>query len=258
MLLSLYCIILRVDLRSLSTWEALSMMGDVRTAHLACNLGLAREGLCHLEKCLASPARHWINSSEGHWRINAAKHHSRIALCVWSDLHLIQTLSAALSRLWILLNRIILILWKKKLSEPTNCPSQQTLKTNSSIWRADFLLQLRKQQRWLLVTSNVQTILVVSSLGLVWRFTCRSLSCYFLVLPYVSLSIFFPFSILLQSISLLISLAAIILSCWKLKTDFHVELEDCNSTRLDRTDRKSSHCNLRNAHPEEILKNQYL
>lgn len=91
------------------------MTGDVRTAHLACSLGLAREGLCHLEKCLASPARHRINSSEGHWRTGGAEHHNRIALCVWSGLHLIQTLSAALSRLWTLLNRIFLIIWKKKI-----------------------------------------------------------------------------------------------------------------------------------------------
>lgn len=170
MKLSPYCVILRVDFRSLSTWEAGSMTGDVRAAHLACILGLAREGLCHLEKCLAYPARHWINSSEGHWRIDAAEHHSRIALCVWSGLPLIQTSSAVLSWLWTLLNRIFLIIWKK------NYLSTQTLlhNNNSSIWRADFLLQLRKKKRWLLVTSNVQTILVMSSLSLVWRFACRS------------------------------------------------------------------------------------
>lgn len=107
-----------------------------------------------------------------------------------SGLHLIQTSSAVLSWLWTLLNRIFLIIWKK------NCLSPQTLlrNNNSSIWRADFLLQLRKQQRWLLVTSNVQTILVMSSLSLVCRFACRSLSCYFFILPYVSLNIFFFFT----------------------------------------------------------------
>lgn len=215
MQLSLYCVILRVDFRSLSTWEALSMTSDVRTAHLACNLGLAKEGLCHLERCLASPARHWTNSSEGHWRTDAAEHCNRIALCMWSGLHQIQTLSAALSRLQTLVNRIILIIWKKNYLSPqtvlNNKLSGPILAYEGQIFCCSW------QQRWFLVTSNVQTILVMSHLSLVWRFESRSLSCYFLVLPYVGLNIFFIFFILLQWISLLISLAAIIIfSCWKL------------------------------------------
>lgn len=94
-----------------------------------------------------------------------------------------------------------------------------------------------REQKRLLVTSNVQTILVMSHLSLVWRFECRSLSCYFLVLPYVNLNIFFSFFHFAA-----MDFTAYFISSNNYFVRLKIEMEDCSSTRLESIDRKSSQC----------------
>ena len=81
----------------------------------------------------------------------------------------------------------------------------------------------------------MQTVLIVSSHKDNMKILLQESELLFLVLPYVYLNLFSFFHFALMNF---FSLAAI--NCLMLK----IGLEEWNTTRLERNDRKSSHCKL--------------